>query len=310
MPKSRRPLARPVTGRTAIVRQFPRYFGEMPELPELEALAQALDPLVARAPISAPVFVHFAVGKTHDPPFAGLVGHRFLHAHRRAKRMLFEADDDTTLVVHLMTNGRLAFVEPGAKRPGTPVLSVPFEDGSELVVSERATRRQVRVGLYTRDALELELAALGPEPLEESFDIEALEGALKRGGQLHTLLRDQRAIAGIGRAYANEILHAARLSPFASAERLDDEEIERLYVAIRTELSEGITEFRQFGARMALDKKATGIYRVHRRAGEPCPRCREPLQRVDFAHHEIVYCPACQTSGKVYADRRRSRLLK
>jgi formamidopyrimidine-DNA glycosylase len=282
----------------------------MPELPELEALAQALDPLVARAPISAPVFVHFAVGKTHDPPFAGLVGHRFLHARRRAKRMLFEADDDTTLVVHLMTNGRLAFVEPGAKRPGTPVLSVPFEDGSELVVSERATRRQVRVGLYTRDALELELAGLGPEPLEESFDIEALEGALKRGGQLHTLLRDQRAIAGIGRAYANEILHAARLSPFASAERLDDEEIERLYVAIRTELSEGITEFRQFGARMALDKKATGIYRVHRRAGEPCPRCREPLQRVDFAHHEIVYCPACQTSGKVYADRRRSRLLK
>lgn len=292
------------------MRQFPRYFGEMPELPELEALAQALDPLVARAPISAPVFVHFAVGKTHDPPFAGLVGHRFLHARRRAKRMLFEADDDTTLVVHLMTNGRLAFVEPGAKRPGTPVLSVPFEDGSELVVSERATRRQVRVGLYTRDALELELAGLGPEPLEESFDIEALEGALKRGGQLHTLLRDQRAIAGIGRAYANEILHAARLSPFASAERLDDEEIERLYVAIRTELSEGITEFRQFGARMALDKKATGIYRVHRRAGEPCPRCREPLQRVDFAHHEIVYCPACQTSGKVYADRRRSRLLK
>jgi formamidopyrimidine-DNA glycosylase len=282
----------------------------MPELPELEALAQALDPLVARAPISAPVFVHFAVGKTHDPPFSGLVGHRFLHARRRAKRMLFEADDGTTLVVHLMTNGRLAFVEPGAKRPGTPVLSVPFEDGSELVVSERATRRQVRVGLYTRDALEQELAGLGPEPLDQSFDIAALEGALKRGGQLHTLLRDQRAIAGIGRAYANEILHAARLSPFATAERLDDEEIERLYVAIRTELSEGTEEFRQFGARMALDKKATGIYHVHRRAGEPCPRCREPLQRVDFAHHEIVYCPACQTGGKVYADRRRSRLLK
>jgi formamidopyrimidine-DNA glycosylase len=282
----------------------------MPELPELEALAQALDPLVARAPISAPVFVHFAVGKTHDPPFAGLVGHRFRHARRRAKRMLFEADDDTTLVVHLMTNGRLAFVEPGAKRPGTPVLSVPFEDGSELVVSERATRRQVRVGLYSRDALEQELAGLGPEPLDASFDIEALEGALKRGGQLHALLRDQRAISGIGRAYANEILHAARLSPFASAERLDDEEIERLYVAIRTELSEGLEEFRQFGARMALDKKATGIYHVHRRAGEPCPRCREPLQRVDFAQHEIVYCPACQTGGKVYADRRRSRLLK
>jgi formamidopyrimidine-DNA glycosylase len=282
----------------------------MPELPELEALAQALDPLVARAPIAAPVFVHFAVGKTHDPPFAGLVGHHFSHARRRAKRMLFDVDDGTTLVIHLMTNGRLAFVEAGTKAPAAPVLRVPFEDGSELVISERATRRQVRVGLYARDALEAELAGLGPEPLEDGFDIAALEGALKRGGQLHTLLRDQRAIAGIGRAYANEILHAARLSPFAPAERLDDEEIERLYVAIRTELTEATEEFRQFGPRMAADKKATGIYHVHRKAGEPCPRCREPLQRVDFAQHEIVYCPACQTSGKVYADRRRSRLLK
>jgi formamidopyrimidine-DNA glycosylase len=282
----------------------------MPELPELEALAQALDPLVARAPIAAPVFVHFAVGKTHEPPFAGLVGHRFVHARRRAKRLLFEADDGSTLVVHLMTNGRMAFVEPGAKRPAAPVLSVPFEDGADLVVSERATRRQVRVGLYSKEALELELAGLGPEPLDPSFDVEALKGALQRGGQLHTLLRDQRAIAGIGRAYANEILHAARLSPFAPADRLDDEEVERLFVAIRTELADGMEEFRQFGPRMALDKKATGIYHVHRRAGEPCPRCREPLQRVDFAQHEIVYCPACQTGGKVYADRRRSRLLK
>jgi formamidopyrimidine-DNA glycosylase len=282
----------------------------MPELPELEALAQALDPLVVRTPIVAPVFVHFAIGKTHEPPFAGLVGQRFTHAGRRAKRMLFAVEDGTTLVIHLMTNGRLAFVEPGAKRPGKPVLSVPFEDGAELVVTERATRHQVRLGLYAPEALEAELAGLGPEPLEAGFDVDALRGALTRGGQLHSLLRDQRAIAGIGRAYANEILHAARLSPFAAGDRLDDEEVERLYVAIRSELTDGLEEFRQFGARMALDKKATGIYHVHRRAGEPCPRCREPLQRVDFAAHEIVYCPACQTGGKVYADRRRSRLLK
>ena len=282
----------------------------MPELPELEALAQALDPLVARSEIGAPVFVHFAVGKTHDPPFSGLTGRRFVHAGRRAKRMLFEVDDGTTLVVHLMTAGRLAFVEPGAKKPGNAVLSIPFADGSDLVVFERATRRSVRVGLYTPEVLETELAGLGPEPLEASFDVAALELALKRGGQLHSFLRDQRAIAGIGRAYANEILHAARLSPFATADRLDDEEVQRLFTAIRTVLAEGLEEFRQFGPRMAQDKKATGIYRVHRRAGEPCPRCREPLLRVDFADHEIVYCAACQTGGKVYADRRRSRLLK
>jgi formamidopyrimidine-DNA glycosylase len=282
----------------------------MPELPELEALAQALDPLVTRSPIAAAPVVHFAVGKTYDPPFAGLAGHRITHAGRRAKRMLFTIDDGSTLLIHLMTNGRMAFVEPTEKKPGNLVLSVPFEDGAELVVSERATRKAVRVGLYAADALAAELSGLGPEPLEAAFDVDALRGTLKRGGQLHSFLRDQRAISGIGRAYANEILHAARLSPFAGADRLDDEEVERLYTAIRTELSDGLDEFRQFGPRMAADKKATGIYHVHRRSGEPCPRCREPLQRVDFAEHEIVYCPACQTGGKVYADRRRSRLLK
>jgi formamidopyrimidine-DNA glycosylase len=282
----------------------------MPELPELEALVQALDPLVVRAPIAAPPFVHFAVGKTHEPPFAGLEGHSFVSARRRAKRLLFEVDDGTTLVVHLMSAGRLALVEPGEKRPGPPVLTVPFTDGSELVVSERATRRRVRVGLYTLEGLEDELAGLGPEPLDDAFDVDALQLALKRGGQLHTLLRDQRAIAGIGRAYANEILHAAQLSPFAPADRLDSDEVQRLYDAIRDQLTTGIEDFRQFGARMALDKKASGIYHVHRHAGDPCPRCHEPLQRVDFAEHEVVYCPTCQTGGKVYADRRRSRLLK
>ena len=282
----------------------------MPELPELEALAQALDPLVARARISAPVFVHFAVGKTHDPPFSGLVGRRFVSARRRAKRMLFEADDASTLVVHLMTAGRLAFVEPGAKRPGTPVLSVPFEDGSELVVSERATRRQVRVGLYARDALEAELAGLGPEPLDDAFDIEALEGGLKRGGQLHTLLRDQRAILGIGRAYANEILHAAQLAPFAPADRLAAEERARLLVAIRSTLTEGIERFRPRGPRMIAKGKTPEVYDIHGHAGEACPRCGSEMQRVSFADHEVVYCPTCQTGGQIYADRRRSRLLK
>jgi formamidopyrimidine-DNA glycosylase len=282
----------------------------MPELPELEALARALDPLVARSPIAAPPFIHFSVGKTYDPPFAGLAGHRITHAGRRAKRMLFTIDDDTTLVVHLMTAGRMAYVEAGEKRPGNLVLGVPFEDGGELCVTERGTRHAVRVGLYRPDDLAVELSGLGPEPLADEFDAEALRAQLARGGQLHSFLRDQRAISGIGRAYANEILHAARLSPFAPADRLDDEELERLYTAIRTELSDGIDEFRQFGHRMAVDKKASGVYHVHRKSGEPCPRCREPLQRVDFAEHEIVYCPACQTGGKVYADRRRSRLLK
>src|SRR5262249_27012080 len=162
----------------------------------------------------------------------------------------------------------------------------------------RATRKQVRVGLYAPDALEAELAGLGPEPLADGFDLDALRAALGRGGQLHSLLRDQRAIAGIGRAYADEILHAAMLSPFASAERLSEQEVERLYDAIRSTLELGIERFRRHGARMPLTKKPDGLYDVHKRPGEPCPRCREELRFVDFSDHQVVYCPRCQTGGK------------
>jgi formamidopyrimidine-DNA glycosylase len=225
--------------------------------------------------------------------------------------MLFPTDGGTTLMIHLMTNGRLAFVEPGEKRPPQPVLVVAFADGGELVVTERATRKQVRVGLYRDADLAAELDGIGPEPLEASFDEDALRTALARGGQLHTLLRDQRAIAGIGRAYADEILHAAMLSPFAHADRLDDAEVARLYAAIEDCLTTGIERFRPHGARMPASKKnIPKLYDVHHHAGEPCPRCRSEMRFVDFADHQTIYCPTCQTGGTVYADRRRSRLLK
>ena len=225
--------------------------------------------------------------------------------------MLFPVEGGPTLMIHLMTNGRMSFVEPGKKRPQNAVLAIAFADGAELVVTERATRKQVRVGLYSQEQVEAELAGLGPEPLEPGFDRVALEEMLKRGGQLHGLLRDQRAVAGIGRAYANEILHAARLSPFALADRLDDDESERLYRAMQETLGEGIERFRRHGAKMAQSKaKVKGLYEVHNHAGEPCPRCRSELKYVDFAEHTIVYCPTCQTNGTVYADRRRSKLLR
>jgi formamidopyrimidine-DNA glycosylase len=281
----------------------------MPELPELEALAEALDPLVRRSAIAGVPVLHFAVSKTYDPPWTSLEGQRFTAAKRRAKRLLFPLDGGATLMIHLMTNGRMAFVEPGQKRPQNPVLAVAFEDGSELVVSERATRKAVRVGLYSDEQIAAELAGLGPEPLEEGFDRVALEEALKRGGQLHGLLRDQRAIAGIGRAYADEILHAAMLSPFAMADRLSEEEVDRLEVAIQETLKTGLERFRKNGPKMAV-KKPVAVYEVHHHAGDPCPRCREELKFVDFSDHQVVYCPNCQTGGKIYADRRRSKLLK
>jgi formamidopyrimidine-DNA glycosylase len=281
----------------------------VPELPELEALVQTLDPLVGRSPIASTPKVHFAVGRTFDPPFTGMVGHRFTGARRRAKRLLFPLDDGTTLLVHLMSAGRLAFTEPGEKRPAQPVLLVELEDGSALSVTERATRKRMRVGLYEEPGVMAELDGLGPEPLDPAFDVAALKAVLARGGTLHALLRDQHAIAGIGRAYANEILHAARLSPFQPAERLDDEQVASLHRAMVQTLTEGIERFRAQGTRMVTGKPRD-VYEVHGQAGEPCPRCHEPLKMIDFAEHTIVYCPTCQTGGKVYADRRLSRLLK
>ena len=282
----------------------------MPELPELEALVEALDPLVTRAPVRDVPVAHFAVVKTATPPLDWLAGHSLTGAVRRGKHLLFPTDEDLVLTVHLMTAGKLAYVEPGAKRPPGPVLVVRFADDGELVVSERVTRKSVRVRLLPAAELEEEFARLGPEPLEPSFDEAALEEALARGGQLHTLLRDQRAILGIGRAYANEILHAARLAPFASADRLSPEERERLLEAIRTTLTDGIERFRPRGPRMIAKGKTPEVYDIHGHAGEACPRCGTTMLNVDFADHQVVYCPSCQTGGQVYADRRRSRLLK
>jgi formamidopyrimidine-DNA glycosylase len=283
----------------------------MPELPELEALAEALDPLVSRAPVRDVPTAHFAVVKTATPPLDWLGGHRLTGVARRGKHLLFPSDDDLVLAIHLMTAGKLAYVEPGAKRPpGAPVLVVRFDDEGELIVNERVTRKQVRVRLLPSAELDEEFARLGPEPLDPSFDDAALEAALARGGQLHTLLRDQRAILGIGRAYANEILHAAQLAPFAPADRLTPEERGRLLVAIQTTLTDGIERFRPRGPRMIAKGKTPEVYDIHGHAGEACPRCGSEMQRVSFADHEVVYCPTCQTGGQVYADRRRSRLLK
>ncbi|HET6171889.1 MAG TPA: DNA-formamidopyrimidine glycosylase family protein [Gaiellales bacterium] len=282
----------------------------MPELPELEALVEALDPLVSRAPVRDVPVAHFAVVKTATPPLDWLAGHSLTAAVRRGKHLLFPTDEDLVLTVHLMTAGKLAYVEPAAKRPPGPVLVVRFDDGGELVVSERTTRKSVRVRLLPAAELDEEFTRLGPEPLEDSFDDAALEAALARGGQLHTLLRDQRAVLGIGRAYANEILHAAQLAPFASADRLSAEERERLLQAIKATMTDGIERFRPRGPRMIAKGKTPEIYDIHGHAGESCPRCGTIMLNVDFADHQVVYCPSCQTGGQVYADRRRSRLLK
>src|SRR5205085_11713429 len=198
--------------------------------------------------------------------------------------------------------GRLKYLRAGEQGPKTPAFQLMFEGGARLVLTEAGSKKRAGVWLLTPEAVEAELAHLGPEALGLGPERlgEIVHGEPRR---LHSLLRDQRLIAGIGRAWANEILHTARLSPYALSTQLTDEEVERLAAAIHDELGRGL-EQRLAGANDAK------TYRVHDKLGEPCWRCGTPLARVDFEEHTIYYCPECQTEGRVLKDRRLSRLLR
>ena len=275
----------------------------MPELPEVEAWRRQLDGAVKAYPIDKAGPAHVATLKTFDPPLSALEGEGFQGARRRAKRFLFPTDDDElVLMVHLMSAGRLRYLHAHESGPKTPAFSLRFTDGGRLVLTEAGAKKRAGVWLLRPDAVRVELAHLGPEA--DELDATTLEAILASDSRrLHSLLRDQRLIAGIGRAWANEILHAARLSPYALSTQLTSEEIERLAAAIAEEMARGL-ELRLRGAN---DKKT---YRVHDKLGEPCWRCGTPLARVDFEEHTIYYCPECQTEGRVLKDRRLSRLLK
>ena len=275
----------------------------MPELPEVEAWRRQLDADVKRYPIAQAGPAHIATLKTFDPPLSALEGEGLAGAHRRAKRFLFPTDDgELVLMVHLMSAGRLRYLHAQEKGPKTPMFALTFADGGRLVLTEAGAKRRAGVWLLRPAELEAELAHLGPEA--DTLDAESLGRILASDSRrLHSLLRDQRLIAGIGRAWANEILNAAQLSPYALSTQLSDEEVERLAAAMHDELARGL-ELRLAGANDAK------TYRVHNRLGEPCPRCGAPLARVDFEEHTIYYCPACQTGGRVLKDRRLSRLLR
>ena len=275
----------------------------MPELPEMEAWRRQLDDPVSAFPIAKAGPAHIATLKTFEPPLRELEGRRLRGAERRGKRLFFPTDDgELVLLVHLMTAGRLKFLSAGEKSPKTPAFALEFQGGSKLVLTENAKKKRAGVWLLSPERAQAEVEHLGPEAL--GLDAQELGEILKSDSRrLHSLLRDQRAIAGIGRAWANEILHAAKLSPYARSSDLDDEEISRLAAAIDAELERGLG----LRERRASDEKT---YRVHRRLGEPCHVCGTPLAQVDFEEHTIFYCPECQTGGRVLKDRRLSRLLR
>ena len=269
----------------------------------MEAWRRALADPVSAFPIAKAGPAHIATLKTFDPPLRELEGRRLAGAERRGKRLLFPTDDgELVLLVHLMTAGRLKAVPAGAAAPKAPAFALEFEGGSRLVLTENGKKKRAGVWLLSPEAADAELAHLGPEAL--GLGAERL-GEIVRGEsrRLHALLRDQRVIAGIGRAWANEILHTAKLSPYQLSKDLDDEEVARLAGAIDSELSRGL-ELRERGAEDAK------TYRVHRHLGEPCHVCGTPIAQVDFEEHTIFYCPSCQTGGRVLKDRRLSRLLR
>jgi len=275
----------------------------MPELPEVEAWVRELDPLVSRSPVDRTGPSHIATVKTFDPPLTTLSGRRFAGSERRGKNLLFPTEErDLILRVHLMSAGRLRYHEPGAKTPKTPMFRLVFEDGGELVLTEAGKKKRAGVWLFTPEALEEELSHLGPDAL--GLGPERLGEILHRERhQLHPLLRDQRAIAGIGRAHANEILWLAKLSPFKISTEVTDDEVERLAQAIEDDLTRAL-ELREQG------RGDTAVYRIHGHFGEPCPLGHDTLRRVAFEEHTITYCPTCQTGGRELKDRRLSRLLR
>jgi formamidopyrimidine-DNA glycosylase len=275
----------------------------MPELPEMEAWRRALNDPVSAFPIEQAGPAHIATLKTFDPPLSTLEGRRLAGAERRAKRLLFPTEDgELVLLVHLMSAGRIRYLVAGEKGPKKPAFRLGFQGGGDLVLTEAGAKKRAGVWLLTPEAAEAELAHLGPEAL--GLDAEQLAEILAgQPRRLHSLLRDQRIVAGIGRAWANEILHTAGLSPFAPAQGLSPGQVQTLADAMESELQRGL-ELRERGAKDAK------VYRVHNKLGEPCHVCGTPIARVDFDEHTIYYCPECQTGGRLLKDRRLSRLLR
>jgi formamidopyrimidine-DNA glycosylase len=275
----------------------------LPELPEMEAWRRALDDPVRAFPIEKAGPAHIATLKTFDPPLSALDGRRLGGAERRAKRLLFPTEDgELVVLIHLMSAGRLRYLRAGEAGPKKPAFRLLFEGGGQLVLTEGGPKKRAGVWLLSPEAAAAELEHLGPEALGLGAERlgEILAGQPRR---LHSLLRDQRVIAGIGRAWSNEILHAAKLSPYAPAQGVSPEHVRILADAMDSELRRGL-ELRERGAKDAK------VYRVHNKLGEPCDVCGTPIARVDFEEHTIYYCPSCQTGGRVLKDRRLSRLLR
>lgn len=288
----------------------------MPELPEVEALAQDLTGRLRDRAITKVHVAQFSALKTFDPPLSALEGTLVDGVGRHGKFLDVDASG-THLVLHLARAGWVRWrdevptIPPKPSTKSTLAARVVLDDGSGLDITEAGTRKSLAM-YVVRDPLDVPgIASLGPDPLTDDFTAERLAGILRAEGrkQLKGVLRHQGTIAGIGNAYSDEILHAARMSPFKPADSLDDEELTRLYTALRSTLQDAVDRSRGLAASELKGEKKSNLA-VHGRTGQPCPVCGDVVREVSFADSSLQYCATCQTGGKPLADRRMSKLLK
>lgn len=291
----------------------------MPEMPEVQGLVdflaqRAVGLTITRASVSA-----ISALKTYDPPITALPGSTVRAAARRGKFLDLTLENAAELQLHLVFHlakaGWLRWYDELPTtliRPGkSPIaLRVAFDDGSGFDLTEAGTKKSLAVYVVRDPADVPGIARLGPDPLDPAFTRDAFAALLAgRRTQIKGLLRDQGVIGGIGNAYSDEILHAARMSPYAPAGGLDEDDVTRLYDAMQATLREAVTAASGKPPSDLKDAKRRGM-QVHARRGEKCPVCGDTVRSVFFADRSLEYCPTCQTGGKLLADRRLSRLLK
>jgi DNA-formamidopyrimidine glycosylase len=290
----------------------------MPELPEVEALAEflrerAVGHAIERADVAA-----ISVLKTYQPDITELRGRTITGVSRHGKFLDLDVSTGSAplhVVMHLARGGWLRWRdslpdEPTRPGKGPLALRVRLDDGSGFDLTEAGTKKRLAVYLVTDPSEVPGVARLGPDPLAADFTTQTLAGLLAgRRTQIKGLLRDQSVIAGIGNAYSDEVLHAARMSPFRLASSLDGDEVAALHDVIVTTLREAVARSAGLAAGDLKAEKKAGL-RVHGRTGQPCPVCGDTVREVSFADSALQYCPTCQTGGKPLADRRLSRLLK
>ncbi|HEX3239000.1 MAG TPA: DNA-formamidopyrimidine glycosylase family protein [Solirubrobacterales bacterium] len=281
----------------------------MPELPEVEIVARRLDAAVGGATVESVLAPGMNVMKTFEPPLEALAG-RELTAVRRVAKMPVVEFGELALLIHLMSAGRLrAFDKRASLKDRASRVLIRLEDGRELRLREFGTKQRAWAKLLRTDAVAEDemVKTLGPEAWPPP-PLDVFAAAIDKPRHLHPLLRHQRDIAGIGRSWVDEILWEARLSPFKKGAELNAEEVERLHAALHV-LGNAIDHYEQTIGPEVPDKVPMPL-QVHKREGEPCPRCGTTIEAVFFSEHQMNYCPQEQTGGKVLKDRRLSKLLK